>query len=222
MSIRTEVIPFVLGTIALFGLFAILLRWLRKKKGAALSTAAGILAVAYLLYFFRDPERKPPRDPSAILSGADGRVVRIDRVQEEEHLHANAVRISIFLSLLNVHVNRAPMAGEVTFLGEFPGKRYFTFQHKASDHNTHNTVVIKGAETTCLVKQIAGPVTRDVVYWLEPGQFIGGGERIGMMKFGSRLDIYLPAADVEVRVQEGDCVRAGETAVAVLKKEATP
>ena len=129
------------------------------------------------------------------------------------------MRISIFLSLLDVHVNRAPIAEQSVFPGYFPGKHFFTFQEKSSELNQHNKILITGTGTRCLVNQIVGPVCRRVVYWPDHDKAVGValGERIGMMKFGSRLDMYLPAGEVEIICKPGDTVRAGETIVARLK-----
>jgi phosphatidylserine decarboxylase len=177
-----------------------------------------VLGCSYLLYFFRDPERLTPDNPALVFAGADGKVMAVRNVYEDNHFKTNAVRISIFLSLLDVHINRAPISGVVTFADYFPGTRYFTFDEKSSDYNQHSEILIENARTRGLVKQIVGPIARRVVYWLKPGKRLQAGERIGMMKFGSRLDLYLPADDVqEVLVQPGQLVVAGETAVASLK-----
>jgi phosphatidylserine decarboxylase len=143
-------------------------------------------------------------------------------VNEPVWLRTNAVRISIFLSLFDVHVNRAPIAGQVKFLAYYPGTRYFTFQEKSSELNQHNSIFIQGPQTACLVNQIVGPVARRVVYWLTLDQEVRKGDPIGMMKFGSRLDMYLPRAEVEVVVKRGDKVLAGETVVARLRGKGTP
>lgn len=132
----------------------------------------------------------------------------------------NCVRISIFLSLFSVHVNRSPIAGKVRFLGYYPGKRYFTFQEKSSEFNQHSSILIEGKDTKCLVNQIVGPVARRVVYWLALDQSLEKGDRIGMMKFGSRLDMYFPKADITVAIKEGEHVAAGETVIAKLRKGA--
>jgi len=118
---------------------------------------------------------------------------------------------------VDVHVNRAPISGKVEHAQYYPGARYFTFEEKSSELNQHSSIVIRGDKTSCVVKQIVGPVARRVVYWVEPGQDLKKGDRIGMMKFGSRLDMYFPRADVDVIVQKGDKVRAGETVVARLR-----
>ena len=222
MNICREVRPFLLSVVVGFLLLAVGL-----KAAGALSLAcflclialAGILC-GYFLYFFRDPERIPPTDEGVIVAGADGVVAAIVKLDEAKYLNARCVRISIFLSLFDVHVNRAPLAGRSTFLGYFPGKRLFTFQAKSSEVNQHNKILIEGRKTRCLICQIVGPVCRRVVYWPSHDQAveIPVGERIGMMKFGSRLDMYLPAADVDVTAKLGDRVRAGESIVARIRE----
>jgi phosphatidylserine decarboxylase len=218
MGVRQEVLPFLAasvaaGAIVLAGCRAAGARWAAAAwSGAAV---AGVLG-AYMLYFFRDPERTPPTDPSAVVSGADGRLVRIVEVDEPKVLGTRAVRLSIFLSLFDVHVNRAPIAGVSRFLGYRPGKHLFTFTEKSSEVNQHNAILIEGQGTKCLVHQIVGPVARRVVYWPDHDRPVelGLGDRIGMMKFGSRLDMYLPRDEVVVVAREGDVVRAGETVLA--------
>jgi phosphatidylserine decarboxylase len=141
----------------------------------------------------------------------------VNELREDEYLKTDVVRISIFLSLFDVHVNRAPIEGKIAFLGYFPGARFFTFDEKSSEFNQHNSILIEGLQTSCLVKQIVGPVARRVVYWLNLDQMVRKGDRIGMMKFGSRLDMLFPKDDVNVIVQPGDRVQAGVTVVAIIK-----
>lgn len=216
MRIRHEVRPFVVIVLAGYALLASLLHeWM----------VTGLLAclfAGYFLYFFRDPERFPPSERNAVVAGADGIVTSVITLREETCLNASCVRISIFLSLFDVHVNRAPISGKASFLGYFPGKHLFTFQEKSSEVNQHNRIMIVGERTKCLVYQIVGPVCRRVVYWLshDEEETVVMGERIGMMKFGSRLDMYLPAEDVDVLVKPGTVVRAGETVVAHFKQSA--
>lgn len=215
--IANEVWPFFFGIIGFFVLLGLITRLLHWKKTG---TACYLLAVAggcFMLFFFRDPERMPPSDPAAVVSGADGTVLAVKEMREDIFLKTDAVRISIFLSLLDVHINRAPVGGRITFLQYYPGKRYFTFMEKSSEYNQHSSILIENGKTRCLVNQIVGPVARRVVYWLELGQTVKTGERIGMMKFGSRLDMYLPKADVEVLVKTGDHVKGGVTVVAEIK-----
>ncbi|MDO9541431.1 MAG: phosphatidylserine decarboxylase [Kiritimatiellia bacterium] len=221
MSIRPEVIPFIIAVVIIFGLFFFVLRMRKCPANRVFwcCIAPAAICAAYLLFFFRDPDRVVSCDPTAIVAGADGQVMSVARLKEDKFLKTDCVRISIFLSLFDVHVNRAPIAGRSTFLGYFPGKRLLTFQEKSSEVNQHNKILIEGTRTRCLVNQIVGPVCRRVVYWPDHNKAVNVamGERIGMMKFGSRLDMYLPTSDVEIICKPGDTVRAGETMVARLK-----
>lgn len=224
-----EVLPFLFGSLIVFGLLGLLFRRFCWKRTAWTFFALGLIAAGYMLYFFRDPMRISPADPAVIVAGADGVVMSVKDIREDEYLKTDAVRISIFLSLFDVHVNRAPIPGKIAFLGYFPGKRYFTFQEKSSEFNQHNSILIdgvsasavakggQGLQTRCLVNQIVGPVARRVVYWLKLDQTVQKGDRIGMMKFGSRLDMIFPKADVDVSIKPGERVQAGVTAVATIK-----
>jgi phosphatidylserine decarboxylase len=213
MNIRHEAIPFV-GIVVAVGACVELL-----FNAFMSGTVFILLGTAFLSYFFRDPNRTPPPDSAAILSGADGRVMSVTCLAENMYLNAECVRISVFLSIFDVHVNRAPLSGQATFLGHFPGKKIFAFREKSSELNQHNKILIEGSGTRCLVTQIVGSVARRVFYWLshETPISVKAGDRIGMMKFGSRLDIYLPAADVDVLAKPGDRVCAGETIIARIK-----
>jgi len=219
MQIRMEVFPFVAASFATGLLVLAGLRWRRRswQKATCYGVVATIILCGYFVFFFRDPARVPPAESGLIVSGADGTVASITDIYEATYLKTNCVRVSIFLSLFDVHVNRAPIGGQATFLGYFPGKRFFTFQEKSSEFNQHNKILIEGDHTQCLVNQIVGPVCRRVVYWPdhEKPQRVGRGERIGMMKFGSRLDMLFPKSEVHVVVEPGKRVRAGETVIAV-------
>ena len=190
------------------------------QSGINAGVAVAAVICAYMLFFFRDPKRSVPSDPDAVVAAAEGVVAKIVEMDETTAMHERTVRISIFLSLFDVHVNRAPIAGRSKFLGYFPGKRLFTFQEKSSEVNQHNSILITGDRTRCLVKQIVGPVCRRVVYWPDPNAEVelDKGAKIGMMKFGSRMDMYLPVNDVDVVVSVGDKVRAGETVVARMRR----
>lgn len=215
MRIRKEVRPFLGMTVA-SGLTLSL--FCAAPVPVYLLTAA---VAAFVVYFFRDPDRKAPPDASAILSGADGRVMSVTYHKSQEHLETITVRISVFLSLFDVHVNRAPLAGQSVFLGYYPGKTLFAFREKSSEVNQHNKILITGAHTKCLVVQLVGPFARRVVYWLASDRAVAvkAGDRIGMMKFGSRLDMYFPGNEVDVLVKRGARVRAGETVIARVRKE---
>ena len=224
MGVRPEVIPFVIASAVIGVLLIVALRALGVawRKGLWVGGVVAVVLIGYMLFFFRDPARHAPEDPAALVAGADGTVMAVVDLNEPLCLQTNAVRISIFLSLFDVHVNRAPLAGQIRFLQYYPGTRYFTFQEKSSEFNQHSSIFIRGPQTDCLVNQIVGPVARRVVYWLTLDQQVQKGDPIGMMKFGSRLDMYFPRADVDVVVQRGDKVRAGETVVARLRAKDTP
>ncbi len=221
IAIRPEILPFI-GITVLIGILIILTyrlkraTWRKSIRAGAIFTA--ILA-AYFLYFFRDPERISPDDDALIVAAADGTIAAITEVYEDKYMNTNTVRISIFLSLFDVHVNRAPISGKSRFLGYFPGKHLFTFQKKSSDVNQHNAILMEGEKTRCLIYQIVGPVCRRVVYWPNHDKEVNlkMGDRIGMMKFGSRLDMYFPKNDIIVDIKEGDKVQAGITVIARLR-----
>jgi len=187
------------------------------KTAVTLYAVGGVLC-AFMVYFFRDPDRTAKGDESLIVAGADGLVRNVEVLREETYLKADAVRISIFLSPFDVHVNRTPMGGTVTKLAYTPGAHVGTYLNSASEHNEHSAILVEGNGTKCLVKQIVGPLVRRVVYWLVEDQKLVRGQRIGMMKFGSRLDMYFVKADVDVLVKKGDRVRAGETPIAQIRR----
>jgi len=218
MKFRPEVKPFLLASAA-FGAVMCLLFLLFGVSGGT-SLFLGLLlaniSAGYMLFFFRDPDRATPSDPGLVVAPANGKVAKIVEMYEKEYLKTDTVRISIFLSLFDVHVNRFPIGGYSTFLGYFPGKRLFTFDEKSSDVNQHNAILVRGEGTSCLMRQIVGPVCRRVTYWLRPDKTVPvrRGQRFGMMKFGSRLDLYFPGGDIEILANIGQQVTAGETVIA--------
>jgi phosphatidylserine decarboxylase len=208
----------ILAVLVVGGGLAALFYWLGWGVAVALVAALVVVLAAFLVYFFRDPDRPALQDSGVVVSGADGWVRCVEEMPEPKFLKTDCVRISTFLTPFDVHVNRAPIAGTVKALDYTPGKHLLTIQQAASEYNEHSSIVIEGSRTRCLVKQIVGPIVRRVVYWLDLEQRLGPGERIGLMKFGSRLDVYLPVSDVEVLVKKGDRVFAGITAIARIKK----
>lgn len=211
--------PWIIGPLVLFGVAGILARQAGWTGVEMACYVVGVILAAFMLYFFRDPERRAPEDPSAIVAGADGLVRCVEDVTEANYLQGDTVRISIFLNPFNVHVNRTPIAGTVRGLNYTPGKHLLTISNASSEYNEHSSILIDGDRTRCLVKQIVGPIVRRVVYWLNMDQTLAKGERIGMMKFGSRMDIYLPKGDVDVLVGKGDRVVAGESVIATIRKK---
>lgn len=224
MKFRPEVKPFLLASVVLgFVVFIFCALW-GVSKGASFfwGLLAGFISAGYMFFFFRDPDVVTPTEPGCIMAAASGKLAKIADIYEKDYLKTNTVRISIFLSLFDVHVNRFPISGYSTFLGYFPGKRLFTFDEKSSEVNQHNSILVRGEGTACLIRQIVGPVCRRVVYWLRQDKMevVKRGDRFGMMKFGSRLDMYFPKGDIEVTAKVGDQVTAGETVIArVVAKE---
>lgn len=181
-----------------------------------LSLALLAALFAILLFFFRDPQRVPPAGEGICLSPADGRVVEVGPAHEPRFLKGEGLKISIFMSLLNVHVNRVPVDGCVALVEHVPGKFLQAFRPEASQVNEHNLVGLESRYGPVLVNQIAGILARRIVCWVRPGQNLKAGERLGLIKFGSRVDLFLPP-DAEPAVRLGERVRAGVTVVARWK-----
>ena len=171
---------------------------------------AFLLVVAlFMAFFFRDPKRVPPSDPDVVVSPADGRVTRIESSDQVSGL---PTVISIFLSPLDVHINRSPIPGKIVDVLYSPGKFLMATNEKASLVNEQNALTIQGEKITVVCKQIAGILARRIVCWKEKGENLGLGERFGMIKFSSRTDVLLPA-NVQVTVKEGQRVRGGITVI---------
>ncbi|HEX3248851.1 MAG TPA: phosphatidylserine decarboxylase family protein [Pyrinomonadaceae bacterium] len=201
MSIVKESIPYILVP----GLIAV--------AAAALGfwyIAAFLFVVTlFMAFFFRDPKRVPPTDPDVVVSPADGRVTRIG--PSVAGTDASNV-ISIFLSPLDVHINRSPIPGKIVDLIYSPGKFLMATNEKASLVNEQNALTIQGEKVTVVCKQIAGILARRVVCWKRKGDNLGLGERFGMIKFSSRTDVLLPP-NVKIMVKEGQRVRGGTTVI---------
>jgi phosphatidylserine decarboxylase len=179
--------------------------------------AAGImlLLIVYTFYFFRDPERIIPPGEKAVVAAADGRISDIVEIDETEVLNQPMKRVAIFLSIFDVHVNRAPIAGKITCLLNRPGKFLDARHLDASMQNARRTWAIRGAGATVIVRQITGAIARRIVGWSSVGDILQKGERFGMIRFGSRTEVYLPI-DSNILVNVGDKVRGGETVIAEL------
>jgi phosphatidylserine decarboxylase len=160
---------------------------------------------AFCLYFFRDPDREIPQGPVAV-SPADGKVVAV----KTEH---GFTRISIFLNIFDVHVNRAPIAGDVTEIRYQPGKFMVASKELASAQNEQNTIVVRDQASTVVFKQIAGLIARRIVCYKKPGDSVQTGERVGLIKFGSRVDVHF-GPEWELAVKPGERVRAGSSILA--------
>lgn len=167
----------------------------------------GILFL-FVIYFFRNPERDIPSDELTLVSPADGVVMDVERVFEDQFLNGESIRIRIFLSIFNVHVNRSPMAGKVVFRAYRPGKMLPAFKSHASELNEKNYVGIKNKHLQILVTQVTGFIARRIVCWVNKEDSVAKGERFGLIKFGSCTEIFLPT-NVEILVSTGDKVRGG-------------
>jgi len=171
------------------------------------------ILLLFMVFFFRDPDRVIPAGQGIYVSPADGKVIAIKKEFEGEYLRRESIRISIFMSPLNVHVNRAPCDGTVELVKHKDGRFKAAFTDEASLVNENTAMALKRGGNMILVKQIAGVLARRVVCRVKAGDTLKRGERYGIVKFGSRVDIHLPA-DVSVIVKEGQKVRAGETVIA--------
>ena len=201
VGIVKESIPYILVPAVLAVVAAVLGFWY---------VAAFLIAVAlFMAFFFRDPKRVPPSDPDVVVSPADGRVTRVALVAQSAD---SPTLISIFLSPLDVHINRSPIRGKIVDVLYSPGKFLMATNEKASLVNEQNALTIQGDKITVVCQQIAGILARRIVFWKRKGDNLGLGERFGMIKFSSRTDVLLPA-NVRVTVKEGERVRGGTTVI---------
>ena len=201
-------LPFVLGTLAI-GLIAgaLVSRWL---------TLPFFILGAFFLFFFRDPDRRADAAPHAVLAPADGRVlVAGPAVPEAAPPGAAWQQVSIFLSPMDVHVNRVPVSGRITRVTYTPGRFLAAYRHDAGAINERSEIRIDHDGQAIVVRQIVGILARRVVCRVKTGATVRAGDRYGIMKFGSRMDVFLPQS-AEIRVKVGDVVRGGQTVIAML------
>jgi phosphatidylserine decarboxylase len=175
---------------------------------------AFVILTAFMAFFFRDPRRQPPTDSNVVVAPADGRVTRVRALQADSTDSPNLV--SIFLSPLDVHINRAPIAGEITAVSYTRGKFLMATNQNASLVNEQNALTIEGEKITVVCKQIAGILARRIICWKQAGERVALGERFGLIKFSSRTDVVLPA-NVEVVVAEGARVKGGTTIIGRIR-----
>ena len=169
----------------------------------------------WVAYFFRDPERSGERGDHLVVSPADGRVMAVTEVDEPTYVGGRALRISIFLNIFNVHVNRYPVGGVVEVVRHAPGKFLNAADGRASLENEQMSVGIRTGPHRILVRQIAGLIARRIDTYSEQGQTVAQGDRMGLMRFGSRMDVFVPVGS-PVRVKVGESVVAGVTVMAEL------
>jgi phosphatidylserine decarboxylase len=209
--VNREGYPFIIA----FAVATAILGWLFAPLGWI-----GLMLTIWCVAFFRDPARVTPTNPGFVIAPADGRVSQIGPALPPAELglsEQSFVRVSIFMNVFNCHVNRAPIGGRIRKIAYKPGKFINAELDKASEDNERNGLVIDAAGRTIAVVQIAGLVARRIVGWAKEGDTIEAGERFGMIRFGSRLDVYLPAGTVPT-VAVGQTTVAGETVIADLNR----
>ncbi|MGL1930169.1 MAG: phosphatidylserine decarboxylase family protein [Desulfotalea sp.] len=175
-----------------------------------------VACTLFIVYFFRDPERFIPTDDNALISPADGKIIVVEKCTDERFLKGEAMKVSIFMNVFNVHVNRIPFSGTVKKIIYNPGKFYSADSTKGAELNENCGVILetKSGKQFAFV-QVAGLIARRIVCWLESGDKVTKGNRFGLIRFGSRVDLYLPV-DSKVIVGIGEHVSAGETIIATL------
>ena len=185
--------------------------------GYQLFAALMFIVTTFVLAFFRDPERFISFDEDALMCPADGKVISIEEVQDEKFTDQKVKKVCIFMNVFNVHVNRIPFSGSVEKIIYHPGKFYSADSDKAALENEYAAVVLKLAgDKKMAVVQIAGLIARRIICWLEPGDTAVKGRRFGLIRFGSRVDLYLPM-ETELLITNGQKVRAGETIIGRLR-----
>ena len=207
-----EGVPFVAGSVALLLACAVAAQFYPFILYAA--ALFGIVS-CFMVYFFRDPHRTPPDQAGAVVSAADGRIVEIQPV-EEEYLQGSGTRVSVFLSPLDVHINRVPLDGRVDFVARHRGGFRAAYKSDASTQNEQSIIGISNGATRLVVKQIVGVLARRIACYLSEGDEVLLGQRFGLIRFGSRVDHLLPQS-VRITVGVGDRVRGGETIIGMCE-----
>ena len=212
-----------LGTIAAIWLFCGLLIFLSLNFIAYQFISFPITAILvffmiFVFFFFRVPHRKTVEGDNVVTSVADGEVVIIEKVYEKEYIRGECIQVSVYMDFFNVHVNFWPISGKVTYYRYHPGKYLLAFLPKASELNEHTSVCVRNGYGEVFFKQLAGTFCRRIECYAEREKTCVRGEQCGIIKFGSRIDIYLPL-DADIKVGLGEEVRACETVIAELKKK---
>lgn len=203
---------------ALFSAIMSIGSWVSGNPWLSIATIFSWLFVIFSCYFFRDPERQIPMGENNIVSPADGKIISIEEVTEPEFFQGRVNRISIFLSVFNVHVNRVPMSGRVVHFDYRQGKFFPAFKEKASLDNEQTVIGIENSQCKLLFKQIAGIIARRIVCHVREGRKVTKGERFGMIKFGSRVDIFLPL-EVQITVKLNQYVAGGSSIIGIIHEK---
>jgi phosphatidylserine decarboxylase len=195
--------PFIFASVFTTAVFALL------DVGSL--AVLGLLVTGFICWFFRDPDRLIPSGDGVIVSPADGKVIKIEQIDSTPYFEGACTRISVFMSIFNVHVNRAPHEGTIRQVNYFPGKFFSANLDKASADNEHNALLLESPSGKCVgCVQIAGLIARRIICAVQSGDAVKRGQRFGIICFGSRLDVYLPP-ETEINVNIGDRVQAGSS-----------
>lgn len=200
-----------------YALFCTMLLIVTSLFSKELALIPGFMLL-FVLYFFRNPERKIPEEDRVIVSPADGKIMEIKEIYDDSFINGHAIKVSIFLSLFNVHVNRSPISGSIAYREYRPGKYLPAFKSHASELNERNTIGIENSELKVLVHQITGLVARRIVCWVDENDYVEKGERFGLIKFGSCTELIVPDS-VEIDVKPGQLVKGGKTIIGRLLDE---
>jgi phosphatidylserine decarboxylase len=214
MSFAREGLPFI-GIAMTLALATVVAAVMLRSWPLWLLAFVFIILALWVSYFFRDPERTGERGGGIVIAPADGRIVMITEVDEPAFIHGKALRISIFMNVFNVHVNRYPVSGTVRFVHYNPGKFLNAATDKSSLENEQSSVGIESGSRRILVRQIAGLVARRIVTYSREGDQVEQGERMGIIRFGSRVDVFLPTT-ARATVKVGDNTAAGSSVIAHL------
>jgi len=216
LNFAREGYPFI-GIATLLALAAFALALARRSWSLWLLAVVITVLALWVAYFFRDPERTGERGPNLVVAPADGKLIMITEVDEPEFVGGRAMRLSIFMNVFNVHVNRYPVDGTVAYVHYNKGKFLNAAAEKSSLENEQSSVGIQNGQQKILVRQIAGLIARRIVTYGKAGQVVKQGDRMGLIRFGSRVDVFVPP-DAKLRVQLGTLTTAGMTVLAELSQ----
>jgi phosphatidylserine decarboxylase len=214
MNFAREGTPFIIGSALIAA--AVIITAVARRSWPIWALGFALLIVAiWVASFFRDPERVGARGDQLVISPADGKVVLISEVDEPDFIGGRAQRISVFMNIFNVHVNRYPVSGVVRLVHAKPGRFLNAMADEASMENEQTSIGIEAGSAKILVRQIAGLIARRIVTYSKPGDVVRQGDRMGLIRFGSRVDVFLPV-DAKVLVKPGDPAFAGVTVLGEL------
>lgn len=216
MKVHKEGYSILFVTLAILAVLCAVAWLILPNVIAIVTTAASVLLMAFLTRFFRVPSRQTETNQDAVYSPADGTVVAIEEVEENEYLKTRCIQVSIFMSVWNVHINWFPISGVVRYFRYHPGDYLVAWHPKSSSHNERTTVVVERADgVKVLLRQIAGAVARRIVCYAEVGNTVNQCSELGFIKFGSRVDVFLPL-NADIKVTIGQKVTGNVTVIATV------